>query len=479
MKKLLLLFFVFQWAYFQSQSILEMEQEQLKNNFKAHSEIKDFSFFSTDSIEISEDGSHFNISGGLDAIAGWERNRFAAQTGVLVRMNGSMGKKTFLRSAYRVGYSTQGNEAYHATLQPKALFHNSLKNEQQIYHDIRARLTHKANSIFTLETGIDNLYIGEGERSLLASNQGIALPFIQAKATFWKLSYLFNHQLGLEPNTKRLAPKGIATHYLSFQATKNLTFGVFESVVYDMRDTLYNRGFEFEYLNPLIFYRMQEYGLGSADNVLLGLHASYKLKNHTIYGQLVIDDFSVAEFRARSKWWANKYGFQLGVKGLFTWKENKVFYRTEVNSIRPFVYAHTAPGVVYGNNQLPIAHPLGSNIVEFYQEFATTIRDFRIEVWAQFYLKGNDFDTSSLSYGGDIYQSYVNYAQEYGVTIGSGQTYRAFQLGTQISHRFLNDETRFFIEPRGILSNNEGLIKLNGYFTIGFHSPLGSKRRNY
>jgi hypothetical protein len=396
-------------------------------------------------------------------------------------MNGSMGKKTFLRSTYRVGYSTQGNEAYHATLQPKALFHNSLKNEQQIYHDIRARLTHKANSIFTLETGIDNLYIGEGERSLLAGNQGIALPFIQAKATFWKLSYLFNHQLGLEPNTKnsRLAPKGLATHYLSFQATKNLTFGVFESVVYDMRDTLYNRGFEFEYLNPLIFYRMQEYGLGSADNVLLGLHASYKLKSYTFYGQFVVDDFSVAEFRARNKWWGNKYGFQLGMKGVSKLKGTEIFHRTEVNYVRPFTYSHTSPGVVYGNNQIPIAHPLGSNFVEFYQEVAATIRDWRIEVWAQFYLKGNDFDTSSLSYGGDIYQSYVNYAQEYGVTIGSGQTYRAFQLGTQISHRFLNNDTRFFIEPRGILSTNEGDVKINAYFTIGFHSPLGARRRNY
>jgi hypothetical protein len=65
MKKLILLLFVFQWADFHSQTILEMEQTILKNNFQSHAEIKDFSFYSTDSIEISEDGSHFNISGGL------------------------------------------------------------------------------------------------------------------------------------------------------------------------------------------------------------------------------------------------------------------------------------------------------------------------------------------------------------------------------------------------------------------------------
>lgn len=460
------------------QSQTEIEQQNLKNKNYAHSELKQFNLIAIDSI-VQDSSSSISVGLLPEAIAAYEPTGFATTSGLLLDLKGNMGKRWTIRSLYRVGYTSHADLAYISSLQAKSLFRNSFKKNDGIYHDIRGRITYKPNEIFTLETGIDHLYIGEGERSILAGNQGVPLPFIQATATFWKFSYLFSQQVGFEKRFEKRSPKGISSHYLSFNATKKWNIGIFETVVYDMRDTLYNRGFEPEYLNPLIFYRPQEYSLGSADNVMIGLHTSYAFSKHKVYAQFILDEFLLSELKARSRWWANKYGLQLGIKGLFDLKGNEVFYRTELNLIRPFTYAHTAPGVVYGNAFLPLAHPLGSNFVEIYHEFASTIKDWRIEVWVQMYLKGTDYHSSSLSYGGDIYQSYINYAMEYGATIGSGQTYRSLQLGTQISRRFMNDNLRVFIEPRGFVSNNEGNISTTGYITMGLQSPLGGKRRNY
>jgi hypothetical protein len=460
------------------QSHTELEQVYLKTQHAPHAELKEFSFLSVDSLK-RDSTSTLTINVLPDALVAYEPNGFAVRSGLAFGLEGTLGKKWALRSSYRLGYTNRGDVAYLSSLQAKSLFRNTFTGESALYHDVRGRLTYTPNEIFTVETGIDHLYIGEGERSLLAGNQGVPLPFIQAKAKFWKFQYLFSQQVGFEDRQETRTPKGIATHYLGFQASKKWNFGIFETVVYDMYDTLYNRGFEPEYLNPLIFYRPQEYSLGSADNVMIGLHTSYSFGKHKAYGQFILDEFLLAELRARSRWWANKYGFQLGVKGLFTAKGREVFYRTELNLVRPFTYAHTAPGVVYGNAALPIAHPLGSNFMELYHEFATTLGAWRVEVWLQLYVKGNNDPDTNLSYGGDIYESYINYADEYNFTIGRGHTTHAFQVGTQVSKRFLNDQCRFFIEPRVQFYSIERDNTVRFFLTTGIHVPLGAARRNY
>ena len=55
-------------------------------------------------------------------------------------------------------------------------------------------------------------------------------------------------------------------HLLSFNVTDWLNFSVFESIVWQGKDTLNNRGFDINYINPFVFYRPVEYNIGSADN---------------------------------------------------------------------------------------------------------------------------------------------------------------------------------------------------------------------
>jgi hypothetical protein len=53
---------------------------------------------------------------------------------------------------------------------------------------------------------------------------------------------------------------------LSINATKWLNIGLFEGVIFGRKDH-----FEFQYLNPIIFYRHIEGAIGSPDNALAGL----------------------------------------------------------------------------------------------------------------------------------------------------------------------------------------------------------------
>jgi hypothetical protein len=55
-------------------------------------------------------------------------------------------------------------------------------------------------------------------------------------------------------------------HHLSMNVTRWLNIGLFEGVVFGRT----NR-FDFQYLNPIIFYRHIEGTLGSPDNAVAGL----------------------------------------------------------------------------------------------------------------------------------------------------------------------------------------------------------------
>jgi hypothetical protein len=367
-----------------------------------------------------------------------------------------------------------------------------------MYADIKGVISYQPTKIVTLSTGIDKLFIGEGDRSLFSGNQGVASPFASLVTRFKKFEYHFIQQIWREKSGNHFVPKGNATHYISFKPTKKWNIGLYENVVYQIKDTLYNRGLEVEYLNPLIFYRPQEYNMGSSDNVLLGLQLSFTHKNTMVYGQVLLDDFLLSAIVKRTKWWANKFGIQAGVKG---WKQidssTNLFYRTEFNLLRPYTYSQKFSGGVMGNQGLPVAHPLGSNFIELYQEVSFHRTKWSFEIWCQAYLKGDDWFSNGKqsSYGGDIYQSYTNYVKEFGNTIGQGKTKRILQIGTYISKKINSNKLCFdliqlpkivrsnqmivFIEPKIQISNVESEKFMNYFITFGTIKTLGRDRRNY
>lgn len=79
--------------------------------------------------------------------------------------------------------------------------------------------------------------------------------FFKLNTTFWKLKYT-NTWMSLRDvrddvvNSGSYRTKYIANHYLSWNATKRLNIGFFESVMWENDN---GRGFDINYLNPVIF----------------------------------------------------------------------------------------------------------------------------------------------------------------------------------------------------------------------------------
>jgi hypothetical protein len=345
------------------------------------------------------------------------------------------------------------------------------------YADVRGRLSYTPNDIFNFQIGLDNNFIGEGNRSLFLSDYGKPYPFGQIRARFWRVEYTVLYQFYREKIKEQWSLKNGATHYISFNAAKWLNIGIFETVVFQPKDTLLNRGYDVEYLNPVIFYRPQEYSLGSSDNVLLGVSfaAKYK-KSLTFYGQLILDEFFLSEIKAKTGWWANKYGGQLGLKGRFQSGKNNFFFRTEYNFVRPYAYAHLNSGQNYGNQGMTLAHPYGANFMEILGEFKIQRGNWSLKSFFSFFLKG--YDKDGFSYGGDLYQPYTYRPYDYNHFIGQGLGNDGFRAIVTVSYKVLKQGNLLaFVENQ---FRYDSAFKRSNYIPmIGLRSQLWNDYRNY
>lgn len=236
-----------------------------------------------------------------------------------------------------------------------------------VNHYTDGYLSYSPNSIFNFQLGMGRHFFGDGYRSLLLSDYAFSYPYFRMTTSFWKIKYVNLYAMQFDPRNAahpfvNAATKFSSTHFLSMNIGKRWNIGLFESVIWRGKDSSYHRNFDVNYLNPVIFFRPVEYSVGSPDNVLIGLNASYKLFRHQlIYGQLLIDEFLLDELRARSGWWANKYAFQLGMKSFVG---QHLTLQAEYNFARPYTYTHSSVLQNYAHFNRPLAHPLGANFKE-------------------------------------------------------------------------------------------------------------------
>jgi len=401
----------------------------------------------------------------VDNVVGYYKNSewsTLPRFGLGIQADLKISPKWYARIGYN--YATLSDDTNY--LDTRSYLYTRKPNKILLSHNLLGRISYTPNPIFNFQAGIDRNFIGEGNRSLFLSDYGKAYPFAQIRARFWHVEYLVMYQFFNEEFNKKQRSKYGAMHYLSWNVTKWLNVGVFETVVFQPKDTLLNRGYELEYLNPVIFYRPQEYAIGSSDNVLLGLSVSAKWKKQTVYGQLILDEFLLAEIKVRSGWWANKYGGQLGLKGRFEIKKEKFFYRIEGNAVRPYTYSHLNALQNYGNATYSLAHPYGGNFAEILGEFKWQKQNWMIKTFISYGVQG--LDKNGKSYGGDIYQPYTNRPNDYQNEIGQGwknnfvrnQWYVCYtmqgihQVFAEINLRYDSAYSRFSLLPLiGVRSN--------------------------
>ncbi|MFD2552064.1 gliding motility protein RemB [Bizionia sediminis] len=301
------------------------------------------------------------------------------------------------------------------------------KEDAYDYPVAEAYMSFTPISFVNLQFGHGKNFIGDGYRSLFTSDVASPNPFLKINTTFWKLKYtntwmwLRDSRREVEDPDGAYLSKYMATHFLSWNATKRLNIGFFESVIWAKTA---NRGFDVNYLNPIIFYRAIEFETGQdSGNAVLGLSAKYKFNDNIHgYGQFILDEFSLADVKGGNKSWKNKYGYQLGVTYYQAFKIDNLMLQMEYNRVRPYTYSHNTVVLNYGHNNQSMAHLWGANFSEL-----VLIGRYHYNRWfgnAKLVVgtRGLDFNTSAntFSYGGDIYRNYNDRPADTGILVGQG-----------------------------------------------------------
>lgn len=299
------------------------------------------------------------------------------------------------------------------------------------------KLRFSPNHFFNLELGNGSHFLGFGHRSLMVSDNATPYPYFKIDTKVWRFRYsnIYSWMLDITQSNgfrKDYVNKFTTSHYLEYNVTRSWTIGLFETIIWQGKDTLLNRGFDVNYLNPIIFYRPVEFAQGSADNAILGLNSLIKITdNHHLYSQFVIDEFLLSAISADIEhlfnkadtsieygWWANKYAFQLGYKYFNVAGIDGLDFQTEMNLVRPFTFAHGSTFQNYAHHNQSIAHPLGANFYEWINYVRYQTEKWRIST--QFVWSNYGTDKDGISYGGNLYQPYQNRVGSFYHSIGQG-----------------------------------------------------------
>ena len=306
---------------------------------------------------------------------------------------------------------------------PGVGFYKPFKTSGVDYFDARGYITFKAAGAIDIQFGYDKNFIGNGYRSL----------FLKLNTRIWKLNYQ-NLFMELMPQFKKsgdtlLDRKYAAMHHLSMNVTKWLNIGVFEGVIFGRK----NR-FDFQYLNPIIFYRHIEGTVGSPDNAVAGLDFKANIAHQVqLYGQFLLDEFVLSQIKNNPTSWVNKWGIQLGLKYIDAFGVDNLDIQLETNRVRPFTYTHNDTISNYTHYNQPLAHPLGAN----FQEFLGIIRfqpapKWHVYLQGIFYYQGRD--SAGKNFGANIFRDYTTRTMNDGFKIGSGNKATVLNTWLQVSY---------------------------------------------
>lgn len=311
------------------------------------------------------------------------------------------------------------------------------------YFNSAGYFTFNVTKYIGVQFGYGNNFIGDGYRSLLLSDYSSNYLYLKLNLHIWKLNYdnifaeltsQYNRNYGdyLRPK------KYIALHHLSLNATKWLTVGAFESITFSRNDH-----FEFQYLNPIIFYRAVEQSLGSPDKAMVAVDAKANVAHHfQFYTTFMLNEFKLHDFFSHDGWWGNKWGLQLGGKYVDAFTVKNLDLQGEINIVRPYTYTHYDSTANYTNYNQPLADPLGANFKEYiaiarYQP----VKKLHLTGKVIYYQKGLDYYGSN--WGGDIFLNYDTREKEYGNFIGQGLLEKVVNASLLASYELRDN---FFID---------------------------------
>ena len=344
-------------------------------------------------------------------------------------------------------------------------------------------ISYSPNDTFNFQLGTGQQFIGDGYRSLFLSDVSTNYPFFKVNTTFWKLKYT-NTWLFLRDVRPDVTEGGAFTqkfavnHYLSYNVNKRLNIGLFESVVFDNQN---DDGFDFSFVNPVIFLRNVEFQRGSrGGNALIGVSAKYKFSNSfNAYGQLIIDELRISDFTSGNGSFRNKSGYQLGIKYYDAFKVSNLILQLEYNQVRPFTFANNNPLLSFTNVNQPLAHPFGANFREL-----IAIARYRNERWYGtgriiYGQRGFEIgDINEIFIGNNLFGDETNRPSDNGNELLQGNLVNSIYIDAEIGY-ILNPATNLKIFVNPIYRNFNAEMQTDTvfdtntlWFNIGFRTDL-------
>ncbi|GEO21704.1 hypothetical protein CQA01_22380 [Cyclobacterium qasimii] len=292
------------------------------------------------------------------------------------------------------------------------------------FFSARGHLSFEATKHIHVQMGHDSHFIGEGLKSFVLSDFSNPFLFLRINTKIGKVDFTnLWGQMTADIITSRGVPtdgrypqKWFSFHRLGVNLGKKINVGVFESVMASKAD--------WNYFNPIIFYRWVEHQLGTPDKVMLGTDVKWHpAKGMQVYGQFVLDEFVFDEFFSISGDGSsrNKHGVQLGYKYIDVAGVNNLDLQLEYNQARPFTFQEKFDYQSYTNYRIPLTHPRGANFREALAVMAfQPLPRLTLRGTFMYQLYGAD-PTETDNFGGDILKSRVQTSTGlYGNYIGQG-----------------------------------------------------------
>ncbi|MBL4656747.1 MAG: hypothetical protein JKX73_02015 [Flavobacteriales bacterium] len=346
-------------------------------------------------------------------------------------------------------------------------------------------ISYSPSPYFNFQAGQGKNFFGSGYRSLLLSDVANNYPFFKINTTIWKIKYVnlftaMNEVIGSGGKSSNYQRKYATFHYLSWNVSKWLNISLFESIIWAGEDSSGVRGYDVNYLNPIIFYRPVEFSVGSSDNAIIGTNISAKIsKSMLLYGQVVLDEFFLVHIRARDGWWANKQGFQLGLKTWRLFGIDGLSGLIEYNRVRPYTYSHGLRIQNYAHFNQALAHPLGANFYETTSFLRYNTGPISIEGSFMYGIAG--IDSSGSNWGGNIFLDYTTPRQkEFDNFTAQGVQTTIISGGLRVAYLLYPPTNLKFEIGLHARSSSSDIDNQNStLFTIGLKTELGNTYHDF
>ncbi|WP_184549880.1 gliding motility protein RemB [Mucilaginibacter sp. FT3.2] len=237
---------------------------------------------------------------------------------------------------------------------------------------VTAILSYNVTKNINVTLGEDKMFIGDGYRSLLLSDYAANMPLLRITANLGKhVQYMATWAYIEDTHETKFdvfgsnRRKWAFFHYVDWNVSNRVSFGFFNALISPEADANGNRrGFDVNFINPLLFSSSLGPSQQPKDNTLVGFTAKYKILDKTaLYAQLLLDRFKASDFFSGNNA-DNTNGVQVGIRGADLLAVKHFNYLFEFNTVKPYTYQNSNTISSYNFYGDPLAHPLGANFRE-------------------------------------------------------------------------------------------------------------------